>query len=54
MDGDRFNPALEDLLRDPLTRRVMASDNVDMTALIALLAAARRRLADTPDGSARG
>jgi hypothetical protein len=46
MDGDRFNPVLEDMLRDPLTHRVMESDKVDMAALVALLAAARRRLAE--------
>ena len=45
MDGNRFNPVLEDMLRDPITHRVMESDKVDMTALIELLAAARRRLA---------
>jgi len=54
MDGNRFNPALEDLLRDPLTRRMMASDNVEMAALVALLTAVRRRLADPPEGPARG
>jgi hypothetical protein len=41
----RFAPALEDLLRDPLTARMMASDKVEMAALVALLAEARRRLA---------
>ena len=41
----RFEPALEDLLRAPLTARMMASDNVEMSALVALLAEARRRLA---------
>ena len=41
----RFEPALEDLLRDPLTARMMASDKVEMAALVALLAEARCRLA---------
>ncbi|HUA53455.1 MAG TPA: hypothetical protein VMB81_14890 [Candidatus Sulfotelmatobacter sp.] len=41
----RFEPALEDLLRDPLTARMMASDKVEMSALVALLADARCGLA---------
>jgi hypothetical protein len=45
MDSDRFNPALEEILRDPITRRLMDSDKVEMAALVALLTAARRRLA---------
>jgi hypothetical protein len=44
MDGNRINPALEEMLRDPITHSVMASDRVGMAELIALLAAARRRL----------
>ena len=43
MDG--FHPELAELLSDPITHRVMESDKVDMVALKALLAAARRRLA---------
>ncbi len=46
-DEPRFNPALEALLRDPLTRTMMDSDKVAMPALVALLADARRRLAQT-------
>lgn len=46
MDADRFNPVLEDLLRDPVTHCMMASDKVGMTTLLALLDAARQRLAD--------
>ena len=44
MDGNRFNPTLEEMLRDPITLRMMASDRVEMSDLVALLAAARRRL----------
>lgn len=44
MERDRFDPALEEMLRDPITLRVMASDKVVMADLVALLAAARRRL----------
>ena len=53
MDGERFNAALEELLRDPMTHRVMDSDKVEMAALVALLSAARRRLLE-PGPSARG
>jgi hypothetical protein len=53
MDSDRFNPTLEDMLRDPITLRMMASDKVDMADLVALLAAARQRL-DRPERRARG
>lgn len=44
MDGEPFTPALEALLRDPLTHQVMASDRVEMSALLALLSDKRRSL----------
>ncbi len=47
MDADRFNPVLQDLLRDPVTHRMMASDKVGMPTLLALLDAARQRLAES-------
>jgi hypothetical protein len=53
MDGDHFNPTLEEMLRDPITLRVMASDKVAMADLVALLAAARQRLG-APDRHAYG
>jgi hypothetical protein len=53
MDSARFNPALEEMLRDPITLRMMASDKVAMADLLALLAAARRRL-DGLDRRPRG
>lgn len=45
MPDVRFDPALEDLLRDPLTARMMASDRVAMPTLVALLTETRSRLA---------
>jgi len=53
MDSNGLNPTLEEMLRDPITLRMMASDKVDMDDLVALLAAARRRL-DHPGRRARG
>jgi hypothetical protein len=41
---DEFHHELVALLDDPITHRVMASDKVEMTSLLALLRAARRRL----------
>ena len=49
----RFNPALEALLNDPLTWRMMQSDRVEMPALVGILAAARRRLAENERAGAR-
>jgi hypothetical protein len=40
-----FHPELRDLLDDPITGHLMASDGVAMRDLIALLQTARRRLA---------
>jgi hypothetical protein len=40
-----FHPELRDLLDDPITAHLMASDGVAMHDLIALLQTARRRLA---------
>jgi hypothetical protein len=40
-----FHPELLALIDDPITGRVMASDGVAMSELIALLQTARRRLA---------
>jgi hypothetical protein len=53
MDRNRFDPILEEMLRDPITLRMMASDKVAMADLVALLAAARRRL-DGPDRRQQG
>lgn len=44
MDKAPFHQDLKDLLQDPITRSVMASDRVEMAELLALLEAARRRL----------
>ena len=44
MDKAGFHQDLTDLLEDPITHRVMASDRVDMTSLIDLLRSARQRL----------
>ncbi len=52
MDGDRTTPALEEMLRDPITHIMMASDKVGMADLVALLAEARRRL-DAPQRRSR-
>jgi hypothetical protein len=41
---DEFHHELAALLADPITQRVMASDKVEMTSLLALLRDARRRL----------
>ncbi|MEJ0070042.1 MAG: hypothetical protein WDO24_16480 [Pseudomonadota bacterium] len=41
---DEFPRELAELLDDPITHRVMASDKVEMTSLLALLRAARDRL----------
>ena len=46
MDEAGFHQDLRDLLDDPITHRVMASDRVDMASLVDLLHAARRRLDD--------
>jgi hypothetical protein len=53
MDRDPFTPTLEEMLRDPMTLRVMASDKVAMVDLVALLVAARQRLG-SPDRHTRG
>ena len=39
-----FHPDLMELLAEPITHLVMASDKVDMPSLVALLKAARQRL----------
>ena len=44
MDEAGFHPELTDLLADPITHHVMASDKVEMANLIELLRAARRHL----------
>lgn len=44
MDGEPFTPAHEALLRDPITHQVMASDRVEMSVLLKLLADQRRGL----------
>ena len=46
MDKAGFHQDLRDLLDDPITHHVMASDRVDMASLLDLLHAARRRLDD--------
>jgi hypothetical protein len=47
LDETGFQPELVELLDDPITHRVMASDKVDMASLVALLRTARRRLKQT-------
>jgi hypothetical protein len=44
---DEFHPELVALLDDPITRRVMASDKVDMVGLLSLLRTMRRHLRAT-------
>ena len=44
IDETAFAPELAALLEDPITHRVMASDQVEMRSLVALLRAARRQL----------
>jgi hypothetical protein len=44
MDETRFQSELTELLEDPITHRVMASDKVDMASLVDLLRSARRGL----------
>lgn len=44
---DEFHPELVALLDDPITRRVMASDKVDMVSLLTLLRSMRRHLRAT-------
>jgi hypothetical protein len=44
MDETRFHPELTELLEDPITHRMMASDKVDMASLVDLLRAASGRL----------
>ena len=39
-----FHHDLAELLGDPITRRLMASDKVEMNSLLALLRSARQRL----------
>jgi hypothetical protein len=51
MDG--FHPELAELLSDPITHRVMESDQVSMPTLLALLQSARRRLRDAPERARR-
>ena len=51
MDG--FHPELAELLSDPITHRVMASDKVSMPTLLALLRTARRQLRETSEPAGR-
>jgi hypothetical protein len=51
MDG--FHPELAELLRDPITHRVMESDKVSMATLVALLRSAGRHLREAPDDRTR-
>jgi len=44
---EEFHPELVALLDDPITRRVMASDRVDMVSLLTLLQSMRRHLRET-------
>ncbi len=44
MDEAGFHPELAELLEDPITHHVMASDRVEMASLVALLRTARRHL----------
>jgi len=46
---DDLHPELVALLDDPITRRVMASDQVSMASLLALLRSARGRLRAAPE-----
>ena len=44
MEEAGFHQDLRDLLEDPTTHSMMASDRVDMASLVDLLRAARQRL----------
>jgi hypothetical protein len=47
MRGNEREPALDDMLTDPMTQALMASDGVDAEKVKDLLAAARRRYASS-------
>jgi hypothetical protein len=53
MRGSECEPALDDMLTDPMTQALMASDGVDAEKVKDLLAAARRRYGASPSGSRR-
>ena len=48
-----FHQDLRDLLEDPITHSMMASDRVDMVSLVDLLRAARQRLRPVDGGLER-
>jgi hypothetical protein len=47
-------PPLSQMLEDPLTQALMASDGVDPGALRELLSEARQRIAEAEPGERRG
>ncbi|HEX4111475.1 MAG TPA: hypothetical protein VH020_02980 [Stellaceae bacterium] len=48
MRGNEREPALDEMLTDPMTQALMASDGVDAEKVKDLLAAARRRYGASP------
>jgi hypothetical protein len=53
MRGSDREPALDDMLTDPMTQALMASDGVDAEKVKDLLAAARRRYSAPASGPRR-